>query len=104
VPGQPRAFLVAKEAVMRTWKTMLFATVLGALVMLGGAGSASAQNWNRGYRNDACYRKIQREERDLDRAIRRFGYYSRQANGERRELRRLQGACGYRDRDDRWRR
>jgi hypothetical protein len=81
------------------WKTTMLASVLGALVMLGGAGVASAQNRYRDddrYRDDACYRKIEKERRELDRAIERHGFYSRQADHERRELRKLQARCSYR--------
>jgi hypothetical protein len=93
---------------MRTWKTTLFAAVLGALVMFGGAGTANAQDRYRGgdrYRDDACYRKIQKEERELERAIRRYGYYSRQAFHERRDLQKARERCRFEHgRDDRWRR
>jgi hypothetical protein len=90
LPGQPQAFLVAKEAFM-TRKIKLFAVLLGALVMFGGAGAAQA---NDRLRDDACYHKINKEEHELDRAIRKHGYYSRQADNERRELARLRYECG----------
>jgi hypothetical protein len=92
LPGQPQAFLVAKEAFM-TRKIKLFAVLLGALVMFGGAGAVQASDRDR---DDACYRKINKEERELGRAIRKHGYYSRQADNERRELARLQNECGRR--------
>jgi hypothetical protein len=76
-----------------TRKITLFAVMLGALVMFGGAGVAQANDHDRD-RDDACYRKIKKEERELDRAVRRHGYYNRQANDERRELSRLQSECG----------
>jgi hypothetical protein len=82
-----------------TRKIRLFAVILGALVMFGGAGVAQAKDHDRD-RDDACYRKINKEERELDRAIRKHGYYSRQANEERLELGRLQRECG---RGRRWR-
>lgn len=78
------------------------AAMLGALVMLGGAGAARAES------RESCYRKIEKEQRDLNRAIDRHGRYSRQADHERRELERLRDRCErkfgdrYRDRD-RWR-
>lgn len=82
-----------------SWKLKFFATLLGALVMFGGAGAAQASDRDR---DDACYRKIRNEERELDRAINRHGYYSRQANHERRELDKLHDRCSFRgDRD--WR-
>lgn len=78
------------------------AAVLGALVMLGGAGAARAES------RESCYRKIEKERRELDRAIDRHGRNSRQADHERRELDRLRDHCqrrfgAYRDRDYRWR-
>jgi hypothetical protein len=94
LPGQPRDFLVAKEASM-TRKIKLFAVLLGALVMFGGAGAAQASDHDRD-RDDACYRKINKEERELDKAIRKHGFYSRQANEERREIARLQNECSRR--------
>ena len=83
----------------------MFAILLGALVMFGGAGSASAMG---GDRDDACYRKVREEERELNRAIERHGLYSRQANHERRDLEKAREKCGeFRDhdryRDDRYR-
>jgi len=64
--------------------------------MVGGAGAAQASGRDR---DDACYRKIHNEERELDRAINRHGYYSRQADHERRELDKLRDRCSsYRDR------
>lgn len=76
-----------------TRKIRLFALMLGALVMFGGAGVAQAND-----RDDACYRRIAKEERELDRAVARHGYYSRQAENERREIARLQWECSHRGR------
>ncbi len=89
-------------------KTKLAAIVLGAALMLLSAGAARADNWNRG-----CDARIRNEQRDLQRDINRYGYFSRQAQNERAELRRIQDSCrgnGWfrgngdrdRDRDDRW--
>jgi hypothetical protein len=83
-------------------KTKLAAIVLGAALMLLGAGAARADN---------CDARIRNEQRDLQRTINRYGYFSRQAQSERAELRRIQDSCrgnswfrgnGDRDRDDRW--
>ena len=82
--------------------SMMLAIVLGALVMFGGAGTAQAAG---GDRDDACYRKVREEERELNRAIERHGFYSRQANHERRDLEKARDRCRvqrYRDRDDRY--
>jgi hypothetical protein len=72
-------------------KTKLLAVALGLLVVFGGAASADAADWHRD-----CDRKIAHEQRDLDRAIARHGYYSHQAERERRELDRLYAQCRYR--------
>lgn len=77
----------------------MFAIVLGAVVMLGGAGSARAMGNDR---DDACYRKVREEERELNRAIERHGYNSRQADHERRDLEKAREKCQIihdRDRD-----
>jgi hypothetical protein len=66
---------------------------LGVFLALGGATAARADNWR------SCEKKIAHEQRDLDKAIARHGYYSRQANEERRELNRLYERCERRDRD-----
>ena len=72
-------------------KISLIVLMLGALVMFGGAGVAQASN-----SYDACLRRIDKEERVLDRDVARHGYYSRQAENDRRELARLQWECGRR--------
>jgi len=68
----------------------MFAILLGALVMFGGAGPTSAMG---GDRDDACYRKVREEERELNRAIERHGMYSRQADHERRDLEKAREKC-----------
>jgi hypothetical protein len=100
------------------WKTSLLSAALSGAVLLGGITlmSTTAQA-----RDRAC-RDISKEERELQRNIRRHGYYSPQANRDRRELRRMRENCwadnrghwrgdgdhdrddrrGWRDRDDRW--
>ena len=58
----------------------------------------------RGQDRDDCYRRVQRERRDVARAIDQHGYYSSQARHEREELQRDEARCGYfEDNDDRWR-
>jgi hypothetical protein len=57
----------------------------------GTAGVASAADW---YHD--CDRRIAHEQHELDRAIAHHGYYSRQADHERRELQRLYDECRYR--------
>jgi hypothetical protein len=65
----------------------VFGVALGAVFALGGATAARADNGR------DCHRKIEHEQRDLDKAIARHGYYSRQADRERRELDRLYDRC-----------
>jgi hypothetical protein len=82
---------------------MKFRSFLSCLIvgvgLLGVVGAARAQN-----RAD-CARRVQQDQRDLARAIDRYGYYSSQARHERTELDRDAAKCGYSDsdRDDRWR-
>jgi hypothetical protein len=83
------------------WRRNLLRAVLGSVVVLGGMTLASVPASADRY--SSCQRKIEKEERELDRQIRRHGYWSRQAQHERQELRNLRARCGgfYRDRDDR---
>jgi hypothetical protein len=74
-------------------KAKVLGIALGVLIALGGNTLARADNWS------SCERKIERQQRDLNRAIARHGYYSRQANQERRELDRTYDRCGRRERD-----
>jgi hypothetical protein len=78
----------------------MFAILLGALVMFGGAGSAQAMGNDR---DDACYRKVRDEERELNRAIERHGYNSRQADHERRDLEKAREKCRETREHDRYR-
>ncbi len=87
-----------------SWKATLLSAALGTAALLGGVmlSSGTAQA-----RDRDCGAKIRAEERELDRNIRRHGFFSRQANRDRRELNALRARCGNRrwdgDRDDRWR-
>ena len=70
---------------------------LGLLLMLGGPLAVTASAADRD-----CGERIAREQRELDRAIDRHGYYSRQAEHERREIAKLRAQCdAYRYRHDR---
>lgn len=85
--------------------SLVLAVVLGALVMFGGAGTARADS--RG-REEACYRNVQQQERELNRAVDRYGFRSRQADHERRDVERAREKCRIiherdRDRYDRYR-
>jgi hypothetical protein len=68
-------------------KGKVLGILLGALIMLGGAAGAQADGWSRRCEDRIAY----------DRAVARHGYYSRQADHERRELDRLYAQCGNRD-------
>lgn len=67
-------------------KITMLATLLGALLMFGGAGAAQAADRD-------CYRDVQRQEVRVDRAEQRHGFRSRQAEHERVELARLRARC-----------
>lgn len=67
--------------------------LIGAVILLGSAGVTKADHWN----DRGCRARIRKEERDLDRAERRFGPYSRKAEEERYELQRIRNQCGYYD-------
>ncbi len=64
-----------------------FAILLGALLVFGTAATAGADNW--------CARHIRHEQHELDKAIAHHGYYSWQAEHERRELERIRSECRY---------
>ena len=72
------------------WKTNLLSAALSGVMLLGGITllGATAQARDR----DGC-RDISSEERELQHNIRRYGYYSSQAQHERRELDRLRANC-----------
>ena len=70
--------------------SVVAAIVLGALVMFGGAGTARADSRDR---EEACYRNVRQQERELDRAIERHGFNSRQADHERRDVERAREKC-----------
>ncbi|HTR47131.1 MAG TPA: hypothetical protein VMM16_07105 [Verrucomicrobiae bacterium] len=67
------------------------AIILGALLVFGTAGTASADDW--------CAKHIRHQQHELNEAIKHHGYYSRQADRERRELDRVLDQCRVRDRD-----
>ena len=62
--------------------------LLALLTVFGTAGAARASDR---YRD--CQKRINREQRELDRAVARHGERSRQADHERRELDRLYREC-----------
>jgi hypothetical protein len=74
-------------------RTKLIGIALCGLFLLGGAGVASAASWPDRDRDRRCEERIEQRRHDLDRAIRDHGYYSRQADHERRELARAESEC-----------
>ena len=82
-------------------KAALAAAALSGLLFFTGAPAAQAAD------RDDCGRRIARAEHRLDEAIEHHGYYSRQANHQRHELREAYERCDgyyryrYHDRYDR---
>lgn len=72
----------------RKLRKFLVASALGIAVTLGVAATAVA--------GEGCAKRIDHERHELDRAIARHGYWSRQAEHERQELVRLRDECRYR--------
>ncbi len=64
-----------------------FSAVLFSLVFFTGAPRAAAHDW------DKCQRRIEKAEFKLHREIERHGWYSRQAQHRRRELREARERC-----------
>jgi hypothetical protein len=71
-------------------KIWLAGLALSGATLLGGATAAQAQYWDRG-----CSARVNQDQRDLNRAINNYGYYSRQARDERNELQRARANCSY---------
>ncbi len=82
------------------WKIGLATALAGGFLLLGGAATARAEDYN------SCRRNVEKWEYRLDRDTNRHGYYSRQANHDRPELAETRENCerryGYdwRDHDD----
>lgn len=71
-------------------KTKWASIALGAVLLLANTGIAQA-GWSEG----KCRSKIQKEQRDVERAEYRFGPNSPQAFRERQELRHILDKCSY---------
>ncbi len=95
------------------WRGTLLSAALGGALLLGvsflPSGTAQARD-----RDDHCFGRLRREEIKLDRDINRHGFFSRQAQHDRRKIRELRGQCRFEgrrfrrgdgdfDRDDRGR-
>ncbi len=73
-----------------SWKRGLQNAVLGGAVLLGGIAVSSVPA-----KADSCS-KAREEQRELNQAIARHGYWSPQAEHERRDLRNAEASCsGY---------
>jgi len=74
-------------------KTGVLAVILAAFFLFGSALPARALD-----RDDKCQRRIHRAEESLERAIRKHGEHSRQAEQRRHQLEEVRERC-HRDRD-----
>jgi hypothetical protein len=74
-------------------KTGLLAIILAAFFLFGSAVPGRALD-----RDDKCERRIHRAEENLERAIRRHGEHSRQAEQRRHQLEEVRERC-HRDHD-----
>jgi hypothetical protein len=81
-------------------KKMLGQTILGAL--LGASLLAGTALPAHADQDERCRRDIQKAEQNLDKAIRKHGEHSRQAEDRRRQLDEVRERCHMRDehRDD----
>lgn len=75
-----------------TTKAKLLGLALGLAALISIPSAAQARD---------CEDRIRHEEHELDRAVAKHGYYSRQAEHERNEIARLRAQCDdYRFRHD----
>jgi hypothetical protein len=77
------------EAAMKSKSSLLLSLAVGTISMLGVGATAHAQ-----YR-DSCPDTVGHDQREVDKAVDRYGYDSRQAQHERAELQRDAANCGY---------
>lgn len=102
IQWKPARSVFARFSLEAPVKLKIFLICLAVGVgVFGAEGAARAQS------REECSRRIQRDQRELDRAIDQYGNYSSQARHERTELQRDAAKCGYfdynNDPDDRWR-
>ena len=71
-------------------KTALASALAGGLLLMGGATTVRAADF------DSCRRNVEKWEDRLDRDIHRYGVYSRQANHDRHELAEARDSCARR--------
>jgi hypothetical protein len=79
-----------------TKKRGILAAVLAAFFLLGSGVPAQAMD-----RHGKCEHRIRQAEANLDKAIRKHGERSRQAEHRRRELYEARERCRHRDHDRR---
>lgn len=68
-------------------KTALASALAGGLLLMGGATTVRAADY------DSCRRNVDKWEDRLERDIQRHGLYSRQANHDRHELGEARDSC-----------
>jgi hypothetical protein len=79
---------------MKSKLLLVTGVIFGGIALAATASAARAQ--------DSCADRVRQDQRELDRAVDRYGYDSSQAQHERAELRRDAANCGYDvDRDNR---
>ncbi len=79
--------VLSKNSTKLFGKATLAAAALGGFLLFAGAPSAKANNWQ------DCDRRVDRAEWKLHEAIEHHGYYSRQADHWRHELREERERC-----------
>ncbi len=77
-------------------KSRVLAAILAAVLLFGSAAPARAFDRD----DDKCHRRVEQAERNLQKAIRRHGEHSRQAEQRRHQLEEARERCRHdRDRD-----
>jgi TolA-binding protein len=71
----------------------VFCTMVGASLLAGVATPARAD------RDDACRRQVRKAEENLEKAVRKHGQRSKQAEQRRRQLEETRERCHMRDHD-----
>jgi hypothetical protein len=79
--------VLSKNSTKLLGKAALAAAAFGGFLLLAGAPSAKANDW------DDCNRRVDRAEWKLQEAVEHHGYYSRQADHGRHELREERERC-----------
>ncbi len=80
-------------SVNKMFSKAMTCAMLGASLLVGVATPARAD------RDDKCRRDIQKAEENLDKAVRKHGEHSRQAEKRRQQLEEVRERCHWRDHD-----